>query len=214
MALTLTTPNTLLGLYQPKSDSARLWTNVATVILGTVVLTLSAKISVPVQPIPVTLQTLAVALIAAGFGWRIGVATVALYLIEGLAGLPVFASGGGIGYIFRPSFGFLVGYLPMAALIGWASDRGASRNVFVLFAAMVVGDAIAFLFGFAWLMVVINMIVSAGGELPVWPTLDPQDLVGSAYQGAVAPFIVWDLMKMALAAVTVAGGWALLRPKA
>jgi biotin transport system substrate-specific component len=214
MALTLTTPNTLLGTLQPKTEAAKLWTNVATVILGTVLLTLSAKVSVPVQPIPVTLQTLAVALIAASLGWRMAVATVALYLVEGLAGLPVFASGGGIGYIARPSFGFLVGYLPMAAVIGWASDRGWSRNPFLLFAAMVIGDAIAFLFGFGWLMIVINSIVSAGGDLPAWPALDPQNLIGSAFDGAVKPFVVWDLVKMAFAAVTVAGAWTLFRRKA
>ena len=214
MALTLTTPNTLLGALQPKTDAARLWTNIATVVLGTVLLTVSAKISVPVQPIPVTLQTLAVALIAASLGWRMAVATVALYLVEGLAGLPVFASGGGIGYIFRPSFGFLVGYLPMAAVIGWASDRGWSRNLLLLFGAMVIGDAIAFLFGFAWLMVVINMIVSGGGELPAWPALDPQNLVGTAFDGAVRPFVLWDLVKMAFAAITVFGAWRLFRPKA
>jgi biotin transport system substrate-specific component len=179
-----------------------------------VLLTVSAKISVPVQPIPVTLQTLAVALIAASLGWRMAVATVALYLIEGLAGLPVFASGGGIGYVFRPSFGFLAGYLPMAAVIGWASDRGWSRNLLLLFGAMVIGDAIAFLFGFSWLMVVINMIVSGGGELPAWPALDPQNLVGTAYDGAIAPFILWDLVKMAFAAITVFGAWRLFRPKA
>lgn len=211
MALTLTTPNTLLGALQPKADAARVWTNIATVIFGTVILTLSAKISVPVQPIPVTLQTLAVALIAATLGWRLAVATVALYLVEGLAGLPVFASGGGIGYVFRPSFGFIVGYLPMAFVIGWASDRGWSKNPILLFVAMLIGDAIAFLFGFGWLMVVINMLVNSGAPLPAWPVLDPDNLVGSAYAGAVAPFIVWDLVKMAFAAVTVAGTWRLFK---
>lgn len=214
MALTLTTPNTLLGTFQPKAGAARVWTSIATVILGTVLLTLSAKVSVPVQPIPVTLQTLAVALLAAGFGWRIGVATVALYLVEGLAGLPVFASGGGLDYVFRPSFGFLIGYLPMAAIIGLASDRGASRNVLLLFAAMVLGDAVAFLFGFTWLMVVINGIVNSGAALPSWPALDPQNLIGSAFDGAVKPFVIWDLVKMAFAAITVAGAWKLLRRKA
>lgn len=214
MALTLTTPNTLLGTFQPKASAARVWTSIATVILGTVLLTLSAKISVPVQPIPVTLQTLAVAVLAAAFGWRIGVATVALYLIEGLAGLPVFASGGGIDYIFRPSFGFLVGYLPMAALIGFASDRGASRNVLALFAVLVLGDAVAFLFGFTWLMAVINMLVSSGAPLPSWPALDPQNLMGTAFDGAVKPFVIWDLVKMAFAAITVAGAWRLFKRRA
>jgi biotin transport system substrate-specific component len=203
MALTLTTPNTLLGLYQPKSDAARLWTNVATVILGTVVLTLSAKISVPVQPVPVTLQTLAVALLAAGFGARIALATVALYLVEGLAGLPVFASGGGFDYIFRPSFGFLVGYLPMAWIIGIVADRFGTRNFFTLIGAMIVADAVCFAFGFSWLIVVANMIVSSGAALPSW--LNANDIVATGYAGAVGPFIGWDVVKMAFAALTITG---------
>lgn len=211
MALTLTTPNTLLGTVQPSSRAARVWTSIATVILGTVLLTAAAKFSVPVYPVPVTLQSMVVALIAATVGWRIAVATVALYLVEGLSGLPVFATGGGIDYIFRPSFGFIVGWLPMAAVIGWASDRGWSRKVGLLFVAMVAGNAIAFMFGFAWLMVMINAIAEAGAALPAWPALDPANLVVSAYEGAVAPFVVWDIVKMAFAALTVAGTWRVLK---
>lgn len=212
MAVTLTTQNTVLGVLLPKEGSARLLANLATVVLGTMLLTLSAKISVPVLPVPVTLQTFAVAVLAAGFGWRIGVATVVLYLIEGLAGLPVFATGGGIDYIFRPSFGFLVGYLPMAYVIGRAADLGASGKVVVLFLAMLVADAVVFAFGFAWLLVVVNMIVAGGGAAPAW--LDANNLVGSAFDGAVKPFILWDVLKMAFAAFSVAGAWSLLRKKA
>jgi biotin transport system substrate-specific component len=212
MAVTLTTQNTVLGVLLPKEGTARLLANLATVVLGTLLLTLSAKISVPVMPVPVTLQTFAVAILAAGFGWRIGVATVALYLVQGLAGLPVFATGGGIDYIFRPSFGFIVGYLPMAYIIGRAADLGASGKVLVLFITMVVADALVFAFGFAWLLVVVNLIVSAGGDMPGW--LDAGNLVGSAFDGAIKPFMLWDALKMALAAITVAGAWRVLRKKA
>ena len=212
MAVTLTTQNTVLGVLLPKAGSARLLANLATIVLGTVLLALSAKISVPVMPVPVTLQTLAVAVLAAGFGWRIGVATVALYLLEGLAGLPVFATGGGIDYVFRPSFGFLVGYLPMAYIIGRAADMGASGKVLVLFVAMLAADAVVFSFGFAWLLLVVNLIVTQGGAVPGW--LEASNLVGSAFDGAVKPFIVWDAIKMAFAAVTVAGAWRLLPKKA
>jgi biotin transport system substrate-specific component len=211
MALTLTTPNTVLGVLSPKSQSARLVANIATVVVGSLILALSAKISVPVMPVPVTLQTLAVALLAAGFGWRIGVATVALYLVEGLAGLPVFATGGGIDYILRPSFGFLVGYLPMAYIIGRAADLGASRHIGLMFLAMLVGDAVAFAFGFTWLLVVANIMLQTGGELPKW--LDAGNLIATAWNGAIAPFIVWDILKMAFAALSIVGIWKLL-PKA
>ncbi len=144
MASTLTTPNTVLGLLAPKAGTARTATNIATVLLGSLVLTLSAKISVPVMPVPVTLQTLAVAVLAAGFGWRIAVATVLTYIAQGLAGLPVFATGGGIDYILRPSFGFILGYIPMAYIIGRAADAGASSKPGRLFLAMLIGDAAAF----------------------------------------------------------------------
>lgn len=211
MALALTTPNTILGTYAPRSQAARALYAAATVVLGTLLLTLSAKVSVPVLPVPVTLQTFAVAALAAAFGWRIGVATVVLYLIEGLSGLPVFATGGGLDYVFRPSFGFLVGYIPMAYIIGRAADLGASGRIVALFAAMVAADAVAFAFGFSWLLIVATLIEQQGGALPAW--LAGSDLVTAAFEGAVKPFVLWDLVKMAFAAATVTGAWALLRKR-
>ena len=212
MALTLTTPNTVLGVLSPKTESARMVANIATVIVGSLILALSAKISVPVMPVPVTLQTLAVAALAAGFGWRIGVATVALYIIEGLSGLPVFATGGGIDYVMRPSFGFIIGYLPMAYILGRATDLGASGRIVLLFGAMLLGAAVAFAFGFSWLLVVANIIVQSGAALPKW--LDATNLVATAWNGAIAPFIVWDILKMAFAALSIVGIWKLLPKKA
>lgn len=204
MAVTLTTPNTLLGALQPKGDAAKLATNLATVVLGTLLLTLSAKINVPVWPVPVTLQTFAVAALAAAFGWRVGVATVALYLLEGASGLPVFATGGGAAYLLGPTGGFLFAYLPMAYIIGRATDLGASNRPFALFGAMLLADAVVFVFGFLWLM---TMAGQAG-----W--IDQTNVVASAYEKAVQPFIVWDILKMALAALTVTGAWQLVKRKA
>lgn len=200
MALALNPPQTLLGAVMPKAGTARLLTNILTVVLGTVVLALSAKISVPVQPVPVTLQTMAVAALAAGFGWRIGVATVALYMLEGFLGLPVFATGGGPAYLLGPTGGFIVSWLAVALIIGWAADRGASRNFLVLFAVMIAADVVNFTLGFGWLMA-----MASGAAF-----LDPANVVGSAFSKAVQPFIVWDIVKMAFAAATVTGGWAML----
>jgi biotin transport system substrate-specific component len=211
MASTSTT-NTVFGHLVPQTAATRIATRITTVLLGSVVLALSAKISVPVLPVPVTLQTLAVALLAAAFGARMALATVALYLVEGLSGLPVFATGGGLDYVLRPSFGFLVGYLPMAYIIGAAADRGWSKSIVKMAGVMLVADAVAFTFGFAWLLVVANVLLASGAQLPGW--LAANDLVGTALRGAVLPFIGWDVLKMAFAALSVAGIWQVLRRKA
>lgn len=204
MAVTMTTPNTVLGVLLPREGAARLVGNLLTIVLGTVALTIAAKINVPVWPVPVTLQTFAVAALAAAFGWRIGVATVALYILEGMSGLPVFATGGGPAYILGPTGGFIVGWLPMAYVIGLAADSGASGKPLPLFGAMLLGNAVMFALGFAWLL-----LMGAGAA---W--IDQTNVVASAFEKAVQPFIVWDVLKMALAALTVSGVWSLVRRKA
>ena len=197
MAVTLTTPNTLLGIFQPKGDAARLASTLATLVLGTLLITICAKINVPVWPVPVTLQGFAIAALSAAFGMRIGVATVALYLLQGAFGLPVFAAGGGLAYLVGPTGGFLLGFLVMAAIIGYAADKGASGKPLTLFAAMVVADAVLLVLGFVWLLALSG---NAG-----W--IDQSNVIGSAFAGAIQPFIIWDILKMALAALTVTSAW-------
>lgn len=202
MATTFATSSTLLGAVWPKGRSAQIAASVGIAFLGSILLTVAAKTSVPVWPVPVSLQSMAVAIIAAALGMRMAVATVSLYLAQGLAGLPVFAGAfAGVPYVLGPTGGFLVGFLVMAAIIGYLADRGATRNVFTSFGAMLLGATALFVFGFAWLM---TMSGNAG-----W--IDQADVVGSAFRGAVQPFIVWDVLKMAFAAMTVAGGWAIAR---
>jgi biotin transport system substrate-specific component len=203
MAVTLTTPNTILGVLEPKSQTTRLISNVFTVLLGTVLITLAAKINVPTWPVPVTLQSFAVAALAAAFGWRIGTATVIAYLLEGAAGLPVFATGGGLAYLMGPTGGFLLGFIPMAYIIGRAADLGASGKAGMLFLAMLIGDAVLFALGFLWLLT-----LGAGAS---W--LDPANLVGSAFAKAVQPFLIWDALKMLFAALTVTGIFTLAKKR-
>jgi len=203
MAVTLITPKTLLGTFQPKSGAAKIATNVATVVLGTLLITLAAKINVPVWPVPVTLQSFAIAGLAAAFGARIGVATVALYLLEGAMGLPVFATGGGLAYLVGPTGGFLLGFLAMAAIIGFAADRGASAKPMMLFGAMLVGETVMLALGFTWLL-----LLSGQAQ---W--IDQTNVMASAWAGAVQPFVVWDVLKMALAAQTVTGAWSMIGRK-
>ncbi len=205
MAVTMTTPNTILGVLEPKSQTTRLVSNIVTVLLGTVMITLAAKISVPTWPVPVTLQSFAIAALAAAFGWRIGTATVIAYLLEGAAGLPVFAgASAGLPYILGPTGGFLLGFIPMAFIIGRAADLGASGKVGLLFLAMLVADAVLFALGFTWLLVL--------GSAASW--IDQTNIVGSAFAKAVQPFLVWDALKMLFAALTVTGIWTLAKKRA
>jgi len=203
MAVMLTTPNTILGVLEPKTTTERLLSNVAMVLIGTLLITASAKINVPTWPVPVTLQSFAVAVLAAGFGWRIGVGTVVAYLIEGAMGIPVFATGGGISYLMGPTGGFLLGFIPMAYVIGRAADLGGSGRVLMLTVAMLVADALLFVLGFAWLL--------ALGSNAKW--LDHANLVGSAFAKAVQPFLIWDALKMVFAALSVTGLWALFKKR-
>jgi len=121
-------------------------------------------------------------------------------LLEGALGLPVFATGGGLAYLVGPTGGFLLGFLVMAAIIGYAADKGASGKPLTLFAAMVVADAVLLVLGFAWLLLLSG---NAG-----W--IDQNNVVASAFAGAIQPFIIWDILKMALAALTVTGAWNIL----
>lgn len=208
MAVTLTTPNTILGVLEPKSQTTRLAVQIGAVILGTVALAVASKIQVPVWPVHITLQSMIVALLAGALGWRLGLATVALYIAEGLAGLPVFSTGGGLGYIFSPSFGFIIGWLPMAFIAGHVAEKFRGRAL-PMTLGFIAADVVSFVFGFVWLMVVANMIIGAGGTLPKW--LASGDLLTVAWKGAVEPFIVWDILKMAFAALSVAGVLALAK---
>jgi biotin transport system substrate-specific component len=156
------------------------------VALGTALLTLSAKVNLPLPYVPMTLQTLVVLMIGAAYGWRLGCATVIAYLAEGAIGLPVFAGPvGGLAPLFGPTGGYLVGFVPAAFAIGWLSERGWDRSVPRLFVAMALGHIIILASGYAWLAVGMKL-----GFEKAW-------LVG------IAPFIAASVVKNALGAALV-----------
>jgi biotin transport system substrate-specific component len=200
MAVSFSTPNTFLEAIQPKNSNAKIALGILTVLLGAALITISAKITIPVWPVPVTLQTFAVAGISAFLGLRLSLLTVALYLVVGALGLPVFSMGGGISYLSGPTGGFLFGFLMMAGIIGYASDRGAAGKLIELFSVMVVADIALCALGLVWLL---SMSGSAG-----W--IDQNNIVASAFAGAVQPFILWDVLKMAVAAIGISVAWNLI----
>jgi biotin transport system substrate-specific component len=156
------------------------------IALGTALLTLSAKINLPLPFVPMTLQTLVVLVIGAAYGWRLGGTTVIVYLAEGAIGWPVFAGPvGGLAPLLGPTAGYLVGFVAAVVVTGWLSERGWDRSVPLLFVAMGAGHIIILAAGFAWLAFGMKL-----GFEKAW-------LVG------IAPFIAASVIKNALGAALV-----------
>ncbi len=191
---TAITARPLVSLALPENRAMRLATQILLAVAGTIILTISAKTKVPLGFVDMSLQTLAIFLIAIAFGSRLAIATLLLYMAEGAIGLPVFQStpekGIGIAYMMGPTGGYLAGFVVMAAIVGWASDRGWDRNPFKLFAAILVAEVIMMAMGYGWLASLI------GAE--------------KAWQFGVVPFIVPDLVKVALASAIAPAVWSLL----
>jgi biotin transport system substrate-specific component len=169
--------------------------NAVLAILGTALLWISAKIQVPFYPVPMTMQTFAVLVIGMAYGWRLGAATVILYLAEGAAGLPVFAGtpekGIGIAYMVGTTGGYLVGFVLAAAAVGWLAERGWDRNIVGTAIAMLVGNVIIYIPGLLWLGAVV------GWDKPI-------------FEWGLTPFILGDATKLVLAAALVPLAWKLL----
>ena len=156
------------------------------VALGTALLTLSAKVNLPLPYVPMTLQTLAVLMIGAAYGRYLGAATVLAYLAEGAMGLPVFAGPvGGLAPLMGPTGGYLAGFVVAAFVTGWLSERGWDRSVPLLFVAMGLGHIIILAAGFGWLAFGLKL-----GVEKAW-------LVG------IVPFLAASLIKNALGALLV-----------
>ncbi|MGH6905356.1 MAG: biotin transporter BioY [Geminicoccaceae bacterium] len=162
-------------------------------LLGSALLTLSAKIQVPFYPVPMTMQTLVVLLIGIAFGFRLGVATVLLYLVEGAVGLPVFAGtpekGIGLAYMLRPTGGYLAGFVLAAAIAGWIAER--KRDPGSLALAVITGSLAIYVPGVLWLARFVGF--------------------GKALELGLAPFLWADILKAALAIALALGGAAMVR---
>lgn len=179
------------ALWPARSSSLPALRAAALMVLGTVALWLSAKIQVPLWPVPVTMQTFVVLSLGIAYGWRLAGATMLLYLAEGAVGLPVFAGawseGGGIHHLAGPTAGYLIGFVVAASVAGWLAERGWDRNPVTAAAAMVLGNLVIYGLGLAWLSTLIGY--------------EP------AIEHGLLPFLVGDALKVALGAALLPLVW-------
>tara|TARA_B100000929_G_C15444185_1_gene399017 strand:+ start:357 stop:908 length:552 start_codon:yes stop_codon:yes gene_type:complete len=154
-------------------------------VLASILLTISAKIKIPFYPVPMTMQTFVVLLIGISFGYKIGVASVVLYLIEGIVGLPVFSNspekGIGVVYFIGPTMGYLIGFIFACFLAGYFKYNS---NYFLNFFKIFLSTLIIYLLGIAWLGTLI------GWDKPI-------------LQLGVYPFLLAELFKMLLLTILV-----------
>jgi biotin transport system substrate-specific component len=153
MATAHQAPITFADTLWPPHGASRRLRALLLALLGSALLTISAKIEVPFYPVPMTMQTLVVLLLGMAFGARLATATVLLYLAEGVAGLPVFAGtperGIGMAYMLGPTGGYLVGFVLSAAITGWLTERRRDWPALVL--AVTAGSIVVFIPGVLWL---------------------------------------------------------------
>ncbi|MBO6719089.1 MAG: biotin transporter BioY [Rhizobiaceae bacterium] len=195
---TALTARPLISIALPDNRTARLAVQVLLALAGTALLTLSAKTKVVLGPVDMSLQTLAIFLIAAAFGFRLAVATLLLYLAQGAMGWPVFQStpekGIGIAYMMGTTGGYLAGFVVAAGIVGWAADRGWDRNIVKFLGALLVAELAIMGLGYGWLATIIG--------------------ADKAWTFGVVPFIVPDLVKVGIAAALMPALWSLGRRSA
>jgi biotin transport system substrate-specific component len=181
MATAQHVPITFADLLWPARGASRPLRALLLALLGSALLTISAKLEVPFYPVPMTMQTLVVLLLGMAFGARLAAATVLLYLAQGAIGLPVFAGtperGIGLAYMMGPTGGYLVGFVLSAAITGWLTERRRDWPALVL--AVVAGSVVVFIPGVLWLAYLIGFEQSVvHGLMPfVW---------GAVLKGAIA----------------------------
>lgn len=177
------------------SRQAKLVKQIALVLVGVMLLVLSAKIKIPMIPVPMTMGTFAVLSIGAVYGPRLGLMTIIGYMIVGALGFDVFASSSsekfGVSYMMGSTGGYLVGYVLAILVLGWTARQGWDRSVLKMAAAMVLGNVIIYVPGLLWLATLY------GWDQPIltW---------------GLTPFLIGDLVKLGLAALLLPGAWRLV----
>lgn len=167
--------------------------HLALILIGTALIALCARISVYVgsNPVPFTGQTFGVLLSAGALGFRRGLAATALYVLLGVIGLPIFAGGDhGLAKLLGATGGYLVGFIVASAVVGRLAELGWDRNLIGSIGAMLIGSVVIYLIGVPWLAYTV-----LGGDL------------GNAIQVGLVPYLLWDAVKLTLAAAAFPAAW-------
>lgn len=175
----------------------RTWaSDIALVIAGTALVAVLAQVAIPLWPVPVTGQTLAVLLVGAGLGAGRGAASLSLYAVLGAIGLPIYSdASSGWSVLLGPTGGYIIGFIASAAIVGWAAERAWDRGWYKPIITFVGGSLVVFAFGLPWLAVSL-------GQLGL-----PNDLQSVLVAGFL-PFIIGGLIKAATAAALLPALWA------
>ena len=160
-------------------------------LLGSILLAISSKIKIPFYPVPMTMQTLVVLIIGIGFGWRLGVATIMLYLFEGIIGLPVFSGtpekGIGLVYFTGPTMGYLIGFL---VAVFFAGKFNYSNNLVNNFLKLAFATSFIYIFGMLWLGSLI------GWDKPIFKLGAQPFLLAELFKVLLATFAINQIKKI------------------
>jgi biotin transport system substrate-specific component len=173
--------------------------NVGLILSGAVFTAYAAQLVIPMWPVPITAQTLAVLLVGSVLGATRGAISLIVYFSMGAVGLPVFSAATSLS--FGPTFGYLIGFIAAAALVGYLSQRGWHRSVVGVLGSFVIANSAIYLFGLPWLAFALGTLGAAN------------DFASVAAAG-LAPFIIGDVIKMTVAAALLPLAWKFLGKKA
>lgn len=197
---------TLLSVVWPENNISipyRFLRTLIMALLGSLFIALLAQVQVPIWPVPITGQTFGVLVVGMAFGFRLGGLTLLLYLLEGYLGLPVFA--GGKSGLAGPTSGYLVGFVFAAAITGYLAEKKWDRNVWYTGLAMLIGNLAIYIPGLIWLTIFFE-----GPGSQYVAAIGASTAIGAALTKGLLPFIIGDILKLALAAIIFPYVWRLL----
>lgn len=183
-----------------QTRSSTLVRDILLILAGTALVSLLAQVSIPWYPVPFTGQTLAVLLVGGMLGALRGALSLAVYFAIGALGAPIFSEqAGGWDIITGATGGYIIGFILAAGVVGWLCERGADRRVVSMIGVLLLGNVLIYAIGVPWLA---NWSPAGDGVNLGW---------SQAYELGVQPFILGDLLKLAIVAAILPAGWALLQ---